>query len=346
MSKLSLTVLAIALAFNLAAQNNPSVNQAETTRQQRETDRALRDAMSGDSVPPLYSEEDADVGPQTILRKRKPTWFRGSIDSQIFYTDNLFFQDGNEQSAGVAVTTLEAALTTPPCITRFASYRAEIGYRHQFYNYFGNDEVVSVPSRSFDAEDFDFDSSTVFADVIAQTKHYQFRAGFDYTRLLGFEPLRSDDYEEFYHEYVPRWSVQRNFRVCDRSLLSLAYLGSYHFTDEDPPIVFGFVPPGLLRLIPDDRSERWEHVFLAGYSYALPCHVVVQPYYRFQYTDFVNANAELYLHTAGLGVGWYPCASFSVRGFFGYNWQSSNRNNVAEYEQLNAGGGVNVTLRF
>src|SRR5205085_1077 len=138
-------------------------------------------------------------------------------------------QDRDEKSAGVAVTSLEAALTTPSCVTRFASYRAEVGYRHQFFNYFGKHDV----SSRFDAEDFDFDSSTAFASVLAQTKHYQFRFGFDYTRLLGFEPLRSDEYDEFYREYVPRWSVQRNFRVCDKSQLSLAYLGSYHFSDEE-----------------------------------------------------------------------------------------------------------------
>jgi len=338
------------VALSVVAQNNPSINQADTARQQRETDQVLREVGPGDSVPSLFSEEDADIGPQTVLRKKKPTWFRGTADAQIFYTDNMFFQDGNEQEAGLAVTTVEAALTTPPYITRFASYRAEVGYRHQFFNYFGSDDVLAVPgtilTRRFDAEDFDFDSSTAFAEIVAQTKHYQFRAGFDYTRLLGFEPLRADDYEEFYREYVPRWSVQRNLRVCDRSMLSLAYLGSYHFADEDPPVIFGFVPPALLRLIPDDRSERWEHTFLAAYSFALPCNVIVQPYYRFQYTDFANLETELYLNTAGLALGWYPCANFGVRGFAGYNWQYSDRSNVAEYEQLNAGGGVNVTLRF
>ena len=72
-----------------------------------------------------------------------------------------------------------------------------------------------------------------------------------YTRLLGFKPLRSDDYEEFYREYVPRWSIQRNFRVCDKSMISLSYLGSYHFTDEDPPLIFGTLTSSR-----SDRSER------------------------------------------------------------------------------------------
>src|SRR5688572_30048149 len=190
MNKLVLLTL-LMTALTAAAQNNPAINQATTAQQNRD----VRDLAPGDTVPPLYAEEDSDLGPQTVLRKKKPTWFRGSVDAQAFFTDNLLYENTGEDDGGVAVTSLEAALMTPPCITRFASYRAEIGYRHQFFNYFASDELVG----NLDAEDFDFDSSTAFASVLAQTKHYQFRIGADYTRLLGFEPIRNDDYEEFYH---------------------------------------------------------------------------------------------------------------------------------------------------
>jgi hypothetical protein len=330
---LPLTLL-IMVAFGAAGQNNPAVTQATTTQQRRQTERVLQDIAPGGSVPALYPDEDADVGPQFVLRKRKPTWVRLSLDSQVLYTDNMQFQRENERDAGVAITSVEAALTTPSCITRFASYRAEAGYRHQFFNYFGGNN----------RDDFDFDASTAFADVVAQTAHYEFRAGIDYTRLLGFEPMRNHDYEEFYHEWVPRWSVQRNFRVCDRSMISLAYLGSYHFADEDPPMVQR--PPDIrLGRIPRDRSARWEHTFLAAYSLALPRHFVVQPYYRYQFTDFVNLEDCVRLHTLGVGVGWIPCESFAIRAFFGYNWQRSD-NRSAEYEKLDAGAGVNLTVRF
>lgn len=182
----------------------------------------------------------------------------------------------------------------------------------------------------------------MFADVLAQTAHYQFRLGFDYTRLLGFEPLRSNDYEDFYTEYVPRWSVQRNFRICDRSQFSIAYLGSYYFTEEDPLLVF--TGTGVREGF-EDRSERWEHAALAAYSVALPCNFVVQPYYRFQYTDFVNFEISENLHTAGLGVGWYPCENFSARLFANYNWNDAD-GQLRDYEQLNVGGGFNLTVRF
>ncbi len=353
MNKLVLLTLSTTVLM-ASAQNNPAVNQAATAQQNRE----VRELAPGDTVPPLYAEEDSDLGPQTVLRKKKAAWFRGSVDAQVFFTDNLLYENKGEDDGGVAVTSLEAALMTPPCITRFASYRAEIGYRHQFFNYFGHEDV----SAGLDAEDFDFDSSTAFASILAQTKHYQFRFGADYTRLLGFEPIRNKDYEEFYREVVPRWSVQRNFRVGDKSLFSLAYLGAYHFSDEDNPVVLSRFGPGpgfLNRNFPDDRGERWEHTFIASYSVRLPCDLVAQPYYRFQYTDFVNAqpsfgrfgsvvefDESLYLHTVGFSLGWFPCENFGARAFAGYNWQEAKENAKAEYEKLDIGAGVAATLRF
>ena len=341
MKNLLLILSATVALASLRAQNNPAVNQADTTRQQRDTDKAMRGPQPGDEAPPLYEDENADVGPQSILRQKKPSWIRFGADAQMFYTDNMLYAEHDKKSAGVAVTTVEAALTTPPCITRFASYRAEVGYRHQFFNYFGADNVAG----KFDAKDFDFDSSTAFAAIGAQTKHYQFSAGFDYTRLLGFKPLRSQDYEDFYHESVPRWSMQRNFRVCDRSMFSLAYLGSYHFSREDQPLVT-IIPSLPLPRLADDRSERWEHTFLAAYSAALPHHFVAQPFYRFQLNDFVSTGDLYMIHTLGLSAGWYPCANFSVRGFVGYNWSDASNSHAVEYTKLDAGGGLSATLRF
>ena len=78
---------------------------------------------------------------------------------------------------------------------------------------------------------------------------------------------------------------------------------------------------------------------------ALPCNFVVQPYYRFQYTDFVNFEISENLHTAGLGIGWYPCENFSARLFANYNWNDAD-GQLRDYEQLNVGGGLNLTVRL
>ena len=350
MKKFILGLSPLLVAGTLCAQNNPAVQQADSTRLQRATDQSLGELRPGEAMPALYDGETEDVGPQSVLRQKKTPWFRAVADGQVFYTDNFLYLDSDKEAAGAAVTTVEAAFMTKPCITRFASYRAEVGYRHQFYNYFGNDSALEVPAgfgqppKIYDAEDFDFDSSTAFLNLSAQTRNYQFTIGVDYTRLLGFEPLREDDYDEFYSEVVPRWAVQRNFRVCDRSMVSLAYLGSYHFTDEAQPLIFA---PTFLDVpqLPDDRSERWEHTFLAAYTVALPHDFALQPYYRFQLNDFVHTGNYL-IHTVGLSAGWYPWENFSVRGFVGYNWSDAEDSAAVEYEKLDAGAGFTATLRF
>ena len=328
-------LLTFAVTTGAQAQTSPAVAQTDSIRQQREAQDLLRNLGPGDDAPALYDEDESDLGPQMILRERKNRWFRTSVDVQVHYTDNMFFLKDGDVDTALAITTFEGAVVTPPCITRWASYRAEVGYRYQFFEYFGKDEPIS-PFVPFRRDDYSFESSTAFADVVAQTAHYQFRAGFDYTHLFGNEPLRPDG-KTFYREAAPRWSVQRNFRVCDWSQFSVAYLGAYRFADEEP-ILGGY----------EDRHSRWEHSAVAAYSIALPGDVVIQPYYRYQFSNFDEFETQDFseqLHTAGLGIGWYPSENFSVRLFGNYNWASSDFE-VREYDQLNVGGGLNLTFRF
>jgi hypothetical protein len=339
-----LSLLALGAVVTAAqAQNNPGVNQADATRAQRSTENALPALHPGDALPSLYDGESEDVGPQSVLRVKKTPWLRASLDVQAFYTDNMLYTEHDKEDAGVSITTVEGAFMTKPCITRFASYRGEFGYRHQFYNYFGNDDVLKQGSTSYDAQDFDFDSSTFFANLAMQTRHCQFGLGLDYNRLFGFKDLRKNNYDEFYSDVSPRWSAQRDIRICNRSQLSLVYLGSYHFTQEDKPLLNAAGYDDLD--IRDDRSERWEHTFVAAYTVALPGSTAVQPYCRLQYNDFAHTD-DYFVRTGGLSIGWYPCENFSVRGFVSYSWSDAKNSYVAEYEKLDAGGGVTATWRF
>src|SRR5215207_33293 len=82
-----------ALAASAIAQTAPSVTQADSTRQQREAQGLLQDLRVGDDMPSLSEDDETDLGPQSVLRKRRHQWFRASVDSQVFYTDNLFFRN-------------------------------------------------------------------------------------------------------------------------------------------------------------------------------------------------------------------------------------------------------------
>ena len=71
---------------------------------------------------------------------------------------------------------------------------------------------------------FDFNVSTVFSDASWRWQNWQFTFGGDYRRLLD-----SGNYDEFYHEFVPRWSVGREFSLGKSSSLSVTYEGDYRF---------------------------------------------------------------------------------------------------------------------
>ncbi|HEY2952848.1 MAG TPA: hypothetical protein VGK40_09705, partial [Verrucomicrobiae bacterium] len=204
------------------------LDQAETARQQREAEQLLRHLSGRDAaMPGLYPDEISDVGPQSVLRVRpRPAYFDALVDSQLYYTDNMFFQEssqGRTVGASVLVNTAQLSFTPPPLAAGKGNFWPRLGYRHQWYNYglFGANGL---------RDRFDFDASTVFADGRYAWNNWIFQAGADYTRLLGHQP-KYLDYDQFYSEYLPRVSVQRVWSWNERMAFLAGYQGSYHFSD-------------------------------------------------------------------------------------------------------------------
>jgi hypothetical protein len=48
----------------------------------------------------------------------------------------------------------------------------------------------------------------------------------------------------------------------------------------------------------------------------------------------------------GAGLYWVVCPNFSVRTFVNYDMLSSGNPHVADYHKLDAGGGIDVSIRF
>jgi len=68
--KTFLTTSSFIAVAAIAAAQNPAVPQANTTQAQRDTDKVLRDFQPGDSLPPLYSDEDATLGRKRFCEKK------------------------------------------------------------------------------------------------------------------------------------------------------------------------------------------------------------------------------------------------------------------------------------
>lgn len=335
---------------SVSAQTPGAIQQVDNVQQKRNLAQSAKDYKEGDVVPELYAEETPDVGPQTVLRLQpRHTLFEAMADEQYFYTDNMFLSEHHRQGADVLVSTAEVALA--PTAYDFAGGKLapRIGYQHQWFNFGLIDkdriEVFDYRANGLRAARlnlFDFNSSTPFTDLQWTKNNWDFQIGFDFRRLLS-----SSDYEEFYREYVPRWSVQRVVPICDHAAAIIGYAGDYRFGDAKP--VF-FVPPASLPVaLNADLGDRTDHTLFATFNQILCPHAVFQPYYQLKYTHFTDStlgSRNDLLSSVGAALYFTVCPNFEIRLFADYNARFSDNRFVSEYRQFDGGGGVNLTFRF
>jgi hypothetical protein len=335
MKTLATTLVGLVLALSLkpaSAQLPGAINQVDSAQQRRQMEESMKTLTDGDNAPEFYAGESSDVGPQSVLSiKPRRTHFEAQADVQYFYTDNMFLLENPRQSAGVLLSTVQFALAPTAYEMGGGQFSPRLGYRHQWFDYgLGNATLDNTPS--FELSEFNFNAQTAFIDGRWSRDNWIVQAGFDYTRLMD-----SSDYDDFYQEYVPRWGVQRLLPLSESSTLAVGYEGDYRFTDSTS------LPPFL----PSDMMDRMDHALFAACTVVLCEHAVVQPYYRFKYTHFTEGgDRDDYLHSVGLGVYGFITRNITVRAYVNYDARNSSEDLVPEYRQFNAGGGVNVTVRF
>ncbi len=200
----------------------------------------------------------------------------------------------------------------------------------QWYNY-GLDGV----NDGLDA--LDFNVQKAFLDGRYQlNKNWQIYGGLEYTRLLS-----QQDYSEFYHEFVPVFGVQRTFQINDNLLFVAGLETGYHFTE-----VNTVVAP-----TPTDINNRWDNTLSLSLSYQVIPRLVVQPYYRFQYTYYpqdtlLTGSRNDYLNSFGLSVAYYFNQNVALRAFLNRDVKSSDDPFVQKYWNCNLGLDLSLVLRF
>ena len=343
MRKLKLILPGACLALmvsTVAAQTPGAIQQVESDQQRRQMERDARPIVPGESAPELYPGEVTDVGPQSILTyKPRKTYVEAMVDGQYFYTDNMFLDETNRQATDVFVATAQFALAPTPYDLWGGKLGPRIGYRHQWYMYgLLNDDTRQVfdfetlTTREVELRKFDFNAQTIFTDGRWTWNNWAFDLGFDYTRLM-----ESDDYDQFYSEYVPRWGVQHIFPLYRTGALSVGYAGDYRFADTDLP------PPDFN----EDFNSRTDHSLNVAFTQSLCRHAVVQPFYRFKYTRFTEGDErDDYLHSFGVAVHCFFTEQIALRAFAGYDMLESSNPVIPDYRRLDAGGGLNLTFRF
>jgi hypothetical protein len=310
------------------AQNAAAIDQVDSVQQRRSIEQATELRYeTGETAPELYPGESEDIGPQSVLAaKRRRSLFQGSADIQYYYTDNAFLDHSSRVPSGVMVSTAQAELAPEPYKLGDGEFAPYLGFRQQwfdFFQYHAHDPSMKV---------YDFNAQTAFVgEEWTWKKNWQFGAGFDYTRLMT-----TASYHQFYSEYVPRWDATYLIPMGGKNVLSLGYEGFYHITDASQFII---LPENSL-------FDRLDQMFVAGFSW-VPCdHFMVQPYYSFRYTHFTKTvHRDDYLNTVGVGAYYFFCKYCSARIFTSFDNRQSNVTQ-AQYHELAAGVGANVTLKF
>jgi hypothetical protein len=323
-----------------------AIQQVDSAQQRRQLDQSA--AATSEVAPELYPDEASDVGPQyVVVYKPRKTYFDAMADVQYFYTDNVFLGDSSgKTSADVMVGTVQLALAPTPYELAGGELAPRVGYRHQWYLFgllsekrqdvFNFETFTTEANASLDV--FDFNAQTVFTDAQWSHGHWTAGAGFDFTRLMD-----SSSYNQFYREYVPRWGLRWLYPLTASATASIAYEGNYRITDTK--VVFG---PGA-----DDSNDRTDHSITATYTQNLCPHALIQPYYRFRYTrftDFVATPATEsrndYLNSVGLAFYCFFTDYINLRAFVSYDVLNSSDQSVPDYKRFDAGGGVNLNIRF
>ncbi len=333
-------MLSLALTGGAVFAQMPGASQQVESVQQRRSLEQAAQFMSGTNVPALYEGETSDVGPQSVLKmKSRRTWIQASADAQFFYTDNMFLADHGHQAADVLVSTVQAALAPTPFDFHGGLLAPRLGYQHQWFNYdlagSGTVNVYDFNTGTFDTtglDTFDFNVSTAFGDLAWQRENWTFGLGMDFRRLLD-----SGSYKEFYREYVPRWFIRRDFPITQTTAISLAYEGDYRATDTAAP-----VPPGY----GGGFNDRTDHSLVLFGSWRLCSHAILQPSYRFEFMHYTTINRDDLLNSFGLTLYCPLTKNVAIRGFVGYDNLKTDGLYAQHYEQLTAGGGVNLTVRF
>jgi hypothetical protein len=321
--------VAIGAACTAQAQRVQEVESARTREQMQKPMKETQKSV--DNVPEFFPGESSDVGPQSVLKfKPKRHWVDFLADCQYYGTSNPLMVENNPEGTTLLVSTAQIAFAPDPIKTEKGKLYPRIGYKHQWFNY----NLGSEPSLPI-YEELDFDVDNAFADCnYSFGDNWNISFGLDWLRLLSHHSYEAN-YAESYKEWVPRWDVNKAFPISDRALFSLGYQGAYHLTETDP------IPT-------TDALNRWDTAFMASFTYAMTPKLVLQPYYRFQWSEYMNwpnRRSDL-LHSFGFMTGYFFTDKLSARVFITYDKRNTTEPILPDYENYNIGIGLNFTYRF
>lgn len=325
--KLTIATITLGLcgAVSLCAQPAP-IQELQNNQIMRQLQPPPPIVAPGTNAPELYPGENLDVGPQRILRViPRHTYFDILFDSQAFFTDNANYSPQPLAiSSWVFVNTAQAAFTPPPLELGPGKAAVAVGLASQWYNY-GDNRM----------ESFDFNAETLFVNGNYTAGKWQLGAGVNLTRLVNQE-----NYDETYREFMPNIGLQRLIPLNRRMFFTVGDLVDYHLTRV----------PGVLGSR-TDINDRFDNIAGIAFTWQPTRRLLVQPYYRFQYSNYTHDNPGLpgrndYLQSVGLTAAYYFNRKISLRAFYNYNRRQSEDPFTPAYLEMNGGPGLSLDIKF
>src|SRR6185369_930813 len=150
----SLLLVGIGKAQPTAGTATEQQQGAQRVMDQQQTMNALR---TGTNAPEIYEGENADIGPQHVLRLvPRRTYFEVRADSEYLYSDNpLLTKQFFRRPGTIFVNTLNVAFAPPAYRLGEGRLSPTIGVQSQWYNF-------GLGGPSLKAFDLDFEAQTAF----------------------------------------------------------------------------------------------------------------------------------------------------------------------------------------
>lgn len=318
-----------------------AVRQADSLKQQQ----ALKNTPETPDEPPeTYPGENADLGPQMLLKakKKRPPLFEFSSDTMFTWTSNALSEGSDPKKAGIVAETFSLALTPPPFDLGPGKLSLRTGYRHLLWMYDVAKLYTSLNSNNFEMSTFFAGGNYSFAE------NWNASLGLDFNRIMttkvfnGWRPdlmVDPSKWSEVYVEWNPNWGLSRNIPLADKLNLTLSYSGGYHFTFTDPN--------------PKTNSaDKLDNNLSVSLSYAATDTIMLQPNIRFSHSFYTQPQTTQSHRrdrgiTPGLTVMWTPSPRIALRWSMSGDFRRSNDQDLSpNSNKFDASTGVTVTLKF
>jgi hypothetical protein len=290
---------------------------------QQSASQLLSSLKTGTNVPEMYLDENADLGPQHILMPvPRRTYFQVAADSEYLFTDNALFTQSPKVSSTIFINTISAAFAPEAFRVGNGRLAPTVGFVSQWYNYgLGNHDLSAL----------DFNAQTFFAGAQYLFSSWSLYGQFDYNRFLT-----QGTYNEFYHDFTPITGARRLYKLNDKTVFVADLKVDYHAS----------WTAGMA----GDSEDRLDAAAAFSIDYQVTSRLVVQPYYRFQYTYYSfdtlhTTDRNDYLHNIGLSAAYYFLPGLSLRGFVNADVRQSS-DGFAKYKATSVGADLAYTIRF